>query len=748
MIHVRVAVAGSINIVAEGYNGRLYRRFAIFKILWKICINVTTINERLNIMHKDNKRLLKSVLLILSVFWVYLSPSIVKGQNSIEGIVANKITGEVLWNVNISVQGTKLGAASDPNGYFVINKVPVGVYTLKFSSIGYEELEFKDVKIEIGKTATLNVSLYPTILEAQEIVVTGTRSIHSLKNVPVETNLISARELKGIGLQTLTDAVRWVSGIDISGGAPNGAARRFTAMIHGLPSQYSMILVDGERAKSEHIHTGTNLNLVPMCMIERIEVVKGPASALYGSEAFGGVINIITKPLPEKSIYGAEISYGEYNTQNINLNHGSSIGKFGYYINGNLMRTDGVPDANAIKLDYNQTNLLGKLSYKVSKNNILKFNTRYYDNKYLRKPTLPKVKDRWINISGQWESILSDKSSITTGLSYSHFKGEYRDDDNRTTMADVVYKGEFNNNNVITTGVEIRNEQFSRTATPQKETTIVGGFIKDEVRLTAPLTYITALRIDNHPNIGTEFTPKFGVLYRLTMDTDIRASVGKGFRAPSLQDLYEKEFDHRTYYRNGNPDLKPEYSMSCNLGIEHRFNDFVVMRISGFGNDFKNMIMALDTGESLNGKPIFRRENIKNASAQGVETEIRFKIGSLNAMLSYTYSDTQDDDGNPLAYSPESMTVLRLYHYAQRLSLGAMLSVEDAGNRHYKTSGAPDKLKDYTLVNLSVNKKLVDNLIIFFRVENLFDQEFEIYEDGKSLAGYGRSLLGGIKFDY
>jgi len=695
-------------------------------------------------MLKDNNRFLKSTLLILSIFWVYQGSSIAKGQNSIDGIVANKITGEALWNVNVSVQGTKLGAASDPNGYFVINKVSVGIYTLKFSSIGYEELEFKDVKIEIGKTVTLNVSLHPTILETQEIVVTGTRSIHSLKNVPVETSLLSARELEGIGLQTLTDAVRWIPGVNISGGAPNGAARRFTAMIHGLPSQYSMILVDGKRAKSEHIHTGTNLNLVPIGMIERIEVVKGPASALYGSEAFGGVINIITKLLPEKSVYGAEISYGEYNTQNININHGSTIGKMGYYINGNLMRTDGVPDANAIKFDYNQTNLLGKLSYNVSKNNLLKFNARYYGNKYLRESTLPKIYDRWFNMSGQWESRLSDKSSITTGLSYSHFKGEYRNDDNCTIMADVVYEGELNNNNVITTGVEIRNEQFSRIATPQKETTIVSGFIKDEVRLTAPLTYITALRIDNHPNIGTEFTPKFGALYRLTMDTDIRASIGKGFRAPSLQDLYEKEFDHRTYYRNGNPNLKPEYLMSYNLGIEHRFNDIVVMRISGFSNDFKDMIMALDTGDSLTGKPIFRRENIKEASAQGVETEIRLKVGGLSMMLSYTHSDTQDDNGDPLAYSPENMTVLRLYHYAQRFSLSTMLSVEDARNRYYKTSGGQGKLKDYTLVNLSVNKKLVGNLMIFFRVENLFDQEFEIYEDGKSLAGYGRSYLAGL----
>ena len=118
-------------------------------------------------------------------------------------------------------------------------------------------------------------------------------------------------------------------------------------------------------------------------------------------------------------------------------------------------------------------------------------------------------------------------------------------------------------------------------------------------------------------------------------------------------------------------------------------------------------------------------------------------------MLSYTYSDTEDDDGDPLAYSPKHMTVLRVYHYLKFLSLGMMFSVEDARDRFYKSSsGGQNKLNDYTLVNLSINKKLFSNFVIFFRMENLFNQKFEIYEDGKSLAGYGRTWLGGIKFEH
>jgi outer membrane receptor for ferrienterochelin and colicins len=699
-------------------------------------------------MQMHTKFVIQFALFPLLILFVAVLPPSAQERVSIKGTVVDKTTGAGLENVNISVEKMTLGAASDRKGNFFIENVPAGCHALRFSAVGYKELVLAEVAVEPGKTTDLHVFLQPTVLELREIVVTGTRSIHSLKDVSIETNLVSAKEISGVGLQTLTDAVRWVPGVNISGGAPNGAARRFTGMIHGLPAHYGMILVDGQRAKSEHIHTGVNLNLVPMGMIERIEVVKGPVSALYGSEAFGGVINIITKQFPEKSAFGAELSYGEYNTQNINVNHGATVGKVGYYINGNLIRTDGMPDVNDVKFGYDQFNLLSKFSIDAGENDRLRLSSRYYHNKYLRNASLPKVKDSWIDLSGGWQRSWGERSDLAVGLTYSHFQGEYRDDDNRTVKLDCVFNGIFLDNNALTAGAEIRNERFSRNATPQKEQSILGTFVKDEIKLSSHMTYITALRVDHHPNVGTEFTPKVGALYELSPDTDIRASVGKGFRAPSLQDLYEKEFNHKTYYRNGNPELKPEYSMSYHLSVEHRFRDDVLVRVSGFRNDFTDMIIALDTGDSLGGVPIFRRENVKEALAQGMEAELRLKISSFSAMLSHTYTDTKDDEDNPLAYSPKYMTNFRLYHYLPSLSFGTMLSIEDARSRYYKASGGQDKLNDYTLVSLSMNKKLPGGLTAFVRIENLMDQEFEIYEDSKSVVGYGRSFLGGLKFDY
>jgi outer membrane receptor for ferrienterochelin and colicin len=132
-----------------------------------------------------------------------------------------------------------------------------------------------------------------------------------------------------------------------------------------------------------------------------------------------------------------------------------------------------------------------------------------------------------------------------------------------------------------------------------------------------------------------------------------------------------------------------------------------------------------------------------------MEAECRLWIGNINAIFNYIYCDSKDDDGFPLAYAPEHIFNTRLYYNMRNISLGTMLYIEHAQNRYYKhRSGYKGKLDDYTLVNFSINKSINGNITAFMRIENLLNQQFDIYEDGKSLAGYGRSMLGGIRFEY
>ena len=660
----------------------------------------------------------------------------------------DKTTGEMLVAVNISIRGTNLGTTTTRDGCFILENLESRQYDLAINHIGYRQVVIPNLTATSTPVQPIEVALEPTILEGTEVVVTATRSTHALVDVPLKTHLVSGSEFRGLGVQTLTDIIRWIPGVNISGGAPNGAARRFTPLIHGLPAQYSMVMIDGESAKSEHIHTGTNINLIPVGMIERVEVVKGPSSALYGSEAFGGVINIITKPIPTAPAWGTEISIGTYNTQHLNLHYGSSINKVGYYFNTNHIHSDGLPDASDIRFDFDQSNIMAKVAYQASETDLVTIDTRFYRNHYLRSISRPKVTDTWIDLSLHLLKELYDDSALKTGISYSHFKGEYRNDDNRTVKADATFDWQPSTIHSIIAGVETRNELFSRTSMPQKSNTIISAFLSDELWNTGIFNPIVALRVDHHQNVATEFSPKLGILYKLTDRTNLRASIGEGFRAPSLQDLYEEKFDHRSYYRDGNVGLKPEFTTNSNVSIEHKFSNQILGRVSGYRNEFKDMIMVISTGDSLNSKPVFRRENIREALATGLEIGFLVLWGSTRIHLDYIYAETHDDEDKPLAYSPRHLTVLRLYNYNTALKLQTMLSIEDAQQRFYmNTNGEQDRLKDYTLVNLSLNRKITSSVSLFIRLENLTNQKFEIYEDGKTLAGYGLSFLGGIKFD-
>jgi len=148
------------------------------------------------------------------------------------------------------------------------------------------------------------------IFDLGEIVITGTKTERIMEDLPVQMRVITREQIEKSGVQKAADLLRNLAGVHISGGAPGAVSSRSTVLLRGLPSQYSLILVDGDRYKSEHMHTGSNINLIPVDMIERIEIVEGPASSLYGSDAIGGVINIITRKGASELSSSASVSAG------------------------------------------------------------------------------------------------------------------------------------------------------------------------------------------------------------------------------------------------------------------------------------------------------------------------------------------------------------------------------------------------------------------------------------------------------
>ena len=587
-----------------------------------------------------------------------------------------------------------------------------------------------------------------------EVVVTATKTARILKNIPVETNLISRKEIENSGAMTASDAIRWVPGLNISGGAPFGSARRFTGIIRGLPAQYSLVLVDGKRIKGEHIHTGVNLGILPIELIEKVEIIKGPSCALYGSDAMGGVINIISKPISAKPSLNASAAYSTFNTKDISISHGQKVGKLGYFLGYKYTGTDGTSAHDTLPTNwFNQNNVMLKLTYDINESNYIGLNGKYYHINYLRNAKSeddPDHNDNEIDLMLDWKSKVSEKSNLVAELAYAQFTGSRKDAENITQSANIMFESGALKNQFIIIGLEGRMESFTRTGVDTvKEESIYGAYLQDEIKILDNLSAIASIRADFHPNIDPVIAPNAAILYKPFKNTDLRLSYGRGFRAASLQDRYEEHFKHGSYYRNGNQELNPEYSNAYSIGIEQRIVKGLSARVAAFRNDFTDMIYVnydnvLDT---VDGLEVFQRENMSSATIQGIETEFRYTYGGLNAMIGYTYLDTEDDQGRVLSYNPEHLISARLYYNIERLKLNAMVSVEDSRGRYYKNNSSEVKqLEDYTLVNINFNKHFGKHINLFVTLGNIFNTEFSVYEEGKTWSSYGRTYQLGAKF--
>jgi outer membrane receptor for ferrienterochelin and colicins len=586
-------------------------------------------------------------------------------------------------------------------------------------------------------------------IQLKEVVITATKSSHILKNVPIETNLITRKEIEQTGVVTVSDAIRLIPGLNISGGAPFGSSRRFTAIIRGLPAHYSLLLVDGKRIKGEHIHTGVNLGLVPIEMVEKIEVVKGPSCSLYGSDAMGGIINIITKTIPEKRTIDFGASYGSYNTQDYNLSYGKKFGKLGCFVAGKYTDSQGLPlILNGKQYDdqwLKQFNTMAKLSYEINNKNTINLNAKYYYVDYLRKSS-SNVNDNEIDLILDWKIKSSEKSSLTASIAYAEFTGSRKDANNITSSGDVMYHYKLSKMHKLTAGAEGRHEYFTRVGVqPSREENIFSSYIQDEINF-KKIIIVLSTRIDIHTAIAAVVSPNGSILYKVSDKTSIRGAIGRGFRAPSLQDKYEYHFHHNSYYRDGNPNLQPEFSTSYSFGLEQQIVKNFWGRISLFRNDFSNMIVVLPTGEyETDNIPIHRRENVKTALTQGIETEFRIKVQNLNIVLGYTYLNTEDDEGLVLSYNANHLATSRVYYDFKKQKLTTMLSIEDARERYYKKSAEVTKLEDYTLLNINIIKQIGKYIRVFVTIGNILNAQFETYEEGKTFTSYGRTFTGGIQ---
>lgn len=554
----------------------------------------------------------------------------------IEGVIIANDTNQPVSGANIQIDSLSLGGVSDTNGHFSIPKIPGGKHWLSVSCIGYKTNKQQFIIINGG--LTLNVILQSSDEELQEVVVTGTGTEHYTKNAPVQTEVISGKALKEFAGRDIED----VLGSLTSSITYNRSDMGSNLKINGLKNDYILILIDGKRMNGD-VGGQNDLSRINLSNIERIEIVKGAVSSLYGSDAIGGVINFISKKSKDKYKISDQTRVGAYgdisqgNTVNLSHKKWNSETSFDY------KHTDGWKNTsqewyrdnlyeNSVSQTVNRSSnysLSQNLGFQATQKLSLSANATYYE-KWTSRPT---GEPQWrlydfyynnqtygvgarYNLTGK-NYIAWDAAYDKADYWYDYTSREYTDyfDDSNirivyypgdrilqtsqrrtsSNLKGVFYSGE---THIVSAGIEYI---FDKLISPYRlegdkaDYYSLEAYGQDEWKLTKNLNITAGVRVGQHKAFGQTITPKISAMYKLG-HLNIRGTYSNGYKTPTVKELYYHYYStimstYKAYY--GNTELKPQTSNYYSLNFEYILSRFK-MNLTGYTNNIRNLI-ALQT---------------------------------------------------------------------------------------------------------------------------------------------------------
>ena len=606
------------------------------------------------------------------------------------------------------------------------------------------------------------------MVKLEDVVVTATKTEHPRGNVPGSVSVVTKEEIKAANIESAADALKWVTGVRLKKGGWRGRnPNSVTVGLLGLPAEYTLVLVNGQRV----IGGGTDGALTPQSVdleqfpaeiIERIEVIKGAGSSIYGSQAVCGVINIITKSPPQKPSFFASTSFGTHDTRIYKASHGLTIDKFGYYLNYTRKEADGLDSGS----EYDSDNVYARLSYDFTPTVKLTMEPRYYqqDNTYTDSSwgRVSNYKDK--SETHSLNSILDwrpdDLSRFKIQLSGSEYNQERNggrvgspprkdEQDNDRYEAELSYTRPFFNNNVMTFGYQYSKEKYKYPNYKIDEDQILNsGFIQDVIDLD-PLTITLAGRVDDYDLWGTVFCPRAGLDYHASNNLKFGISVGKSFKAPSFRELYQDGWLMGSrIWMFGNPDLDPEEAIGYQAGVEYRYKN-LLMQCSLFRNDLKDMI-EWDRNYIEDymgpGTSAWKTRNISKAHTQGIELNLGMAFtDNLKGSLGYTFVDSENEETETdLAYTPNHELKVELNYKESKYLPHINLRGEYVGKRYTSTTrSSREREDDYLLAHIKFSKIFFKRYKAFLSIDNIFNTK---YDEGSEMPG--TEFLGGVSVNF
>lgn len=584
-------------------------------------------------------------------------------------------TGEHLPYATVAIKGTTIGCAADGTGHYRLHNLPEGDHIIVVSAVGYRTVEFP-FKAKSRSNREINFTLVESTLVVDEVVVSATRNETNRRTSSTVVNVASAKLFEGTAAANLSEAMSFQSGLRIENTCGNCGAPQLR--INGLEGQYSQILLDSRPIFSS-LAGVYGLDLMPVAMVERVEVIRGGGSALFGSSAIGGVVNIITKePLRNTLSLSNTSNIMEDGTPDINTSLGGAFVsddyRMGAYIFGQVKsrggydrNDDGFTDITKLRSEtagfraYYKTSAHSRLTAEY--HHIHEFR-RGGDN-LGEAPHMAMICEQLDhNIDGgglkfDYMPNMRHRMNLyasAQGIDRSSYFGTDMNPDAYGTTKDftIVGGGQYTLNYKaglpaeLTAGVEYNynmlNDNYIATQRVLRQrTTTIGLFAQNEWR-SEKFNALVGFRLDKHNMIRRPiFSPRVNLRYSPIEELGLRLSYASGYRAPQAysEDLHIDALNHAVSIIRLSEDLRPEYSHSFSASVDY-YRNFGRLQtnilVEGFYTLLDDVFTLEKVGEDESGNTIKERRNASGARIGGITAELKLGMaGIFDVQLGYTF---------------------------------------------------------------------------------------------------------------
>jgi len=603
-----------------------------------------------------------------------------------------------------------------------------------------------------------------------EVVVTATRLETPAKEIASSVTVISKEDLERMKKTTVLEALQEVLGVSIIQNGPPGAAA--SVFLRGANSEHTLVMMDGVEL-NDPISPSRSFDLAHLTLdnIERIEILRGPQSTLYGSDALGGVVNIITRKGEGKPQFHLSTYGGSYGTFAGTAGISGSADKIHYSLGASRFQTNGFSAAstsyegNEEKDGYRNSTLSGRLVYNPLDNLGFDFTVRTIDTEtdidysggkdgddpnYIQNydALFLKGQVRTLLLKNRWEQKLNlsfvdyDRKHVNSPddvYPYSE-NSEYK---SKLWKLDWQHNLFLHETNTLTTGVEYQQEEGESESLREKTHT-TGFYLQDQIRVASQFFATVGVRIDKHSQFGASTTSRLALTYFIEKtETKIKATRGTGFKSPSLYQLYAPGiFFWDDFMPIGNTELNPEKSTGWDIGVEQQLlGGKVLLGVTYFYNDYKDLINF----DSLQGYM-----NIGKAESKGTEILIQarpFDDMLINATYTRTEAKDKDTDADLLRRPKHKLTANLNYSFLKKGNLNlSFIFIGERDDMDFSTWPSTRlTLSSYSLLNAALSFNFASSFQIFCRLDNIFNEEYEM------VKGYGTpgfSVYGGVNFTF